>query len=182
MRRVAAAVSVLALTLLLVAGRTAIAAQVASPAASPLALTPLLEAWLTAFNAGDAERLLALVTDDTVWEEPAIGLTAHGPDQIRTHLEALFTATPDIAYEVTGGVVTDEYAVVEWVVTGTYQADFPTLPPAADQPFTFRGVSVFAMTDGAVRRYTEYWDAYTFLVQLGALPPPGTGAPSTPTP
>jgi steroid delta-isomerase-like uncharacterized protein len=182
MRRVVAAVSVLALTLVLVAGRHAVAAQEASPAASPAALTPVLEAWLTAFNAGDAERLLALLTDDAVWEEPAIGLAAHGPEQIRTHLAALFTATPDIAYEVTGGVVTDEYAVVEWVVTGTYQRDFLGLPPAAGQPFTFRGVSVFELTNGHVRRYTEYWDAYTFLVQLGALPAPSPGAPSTPTP
>jgi hypothetical protein len=37
------------------------------------------------------------------------------------------------------------------------------------------------LTDGKIRRYTEYWDAYAFLVQLGALPAPGT-APGTPMP
>ena len=157
----------------------ATAAQEVSPAASPAALPPLLEEWLAAFNAGDPDRLLALYTEDALWEEPAIGLAARGPDEIRAHLERLFTAAPDIGYAVTSSVVAGDGAVVEWVVTGTYRADFPGLPPAAGQPFSFRGASVFEMTDGKIQRYTEYWDAYTFLVQLGALPAPA--AAGTPT-
>lgn len=168
-----------AVILVLIAGLAAhpvIAAQEASPVASPVTLPPLLTQWLAAFNAGDPERLLALSSDDARWEEVAIGLDAQGPDQIRAHLERLFTAVPDIAYAPTGGFVAGDHAVLEWVVTGTYTADFPGLPPAAGQPFTFRGVSVFALADGKIRRYTEYWDAYAFLVQLGALPAPGTPA------
>ena len=167
------------LALVLTAGAPlATAAQEASPAA-PAALPPLLEAWLAAFNAGDPDQLLALYTEDALWEEPAIGLAARGPDEIRAHLERLFTAAPDIGYAVTSSVVAGDGAVVEWVVTGTYRADFPGLPPAAGQPFSFRGASVFEMTDGKIQRYTEYWDAYTFLVQLGALPAPA--AAGTPT-
>jgi steroid delta-isomerase-like uncharacterized protein len=160
----------------------AIAAQEASPVASPVALPPLLAQWLVAFNAGDPERLLALYSDDAQWQEVAIGLDAQGADQIRAHLDRLFAATPDITYTPTGGFVAGDHAVLEWVVTGTYRHDFPGLPPATGQPFTFRGVSVFALADGTIRRYTEYWDASTFLGQLGALPAPGTAAPGTPTP
>jgi steroid delta-isomerase-like uncharacterized protein len=179
MRHVIAVVSVFVIAAALAAS-TAIAAQEASPAASPAALPPLLAEWLAAFNAGDPDRLLALQTDDALWEEVAIGLSARGPDQIRAHLEALFTAAPDLTYEATDAFATDDRAVVEWVVTGTYRHDFPGLPPAAGPPFAFRGASVFALADGKVRRYTEYWDAYGFLVQLGALPAPGAAAPSTP--
>ena len=32
------------------------------------------------------------------------------------------------------------------------------------------------------RRYTEYWDAYGFLIQLGALPAPAAAPAATPTP
>jgi steroid delta-isomerase-like uncharacterized protein len=181
MRRIIAVVSVLAVAAALVAP-TNIAAQEASPAASPEALPPLLAEWLAAFNAGDADQLLALYADDALWEEPAIGLFASGQDQIRAHLDNLFRAAPDIAYEVTNAVVTEDGAVLEWAVTGAYAADFPGLPPAAGQPFSFRGASVFELEDGGIRRYTEYWDAFTFLVQLGALPAPGATAPSTPTP
>ena len=67
------------LALVLTAGAPlATAAQEASPAAAPAALPPLLEEWLAAFNAGDADRLLALFPDDGLWEEPAIGLAARG--------------------------------------------------------------------------------------------------------
>jgi len=145
------------LALVLTAGAPlATAAQEASPAAAPAALPPLLEEWLAAFNAGDPDRLLALFTDDGLWEEVAIGLAARGPDEIRVHLAPLFTAAPDIHYTVTSSVVSGDRAVVEWVVSGTYRADFPGLPPAAGQPFSFRGASVFEMEDGKIQRYTEY--------------------------
>jgi steroid delta-isomerase-like uncharacterized protein len=183
MRRLIPFVAVLVLAASLTANTATGAAQEASPAASPSALpSPLLTEWLAAFNAGDPDRLLALYTDDALWEEVAIGLEAQGQEQIRAHLERLFTAAPDITYEPMDAFVAGDHAVVEWVVTGTYQADFPGLPPAAGQPFTFRGASVFELADGEIRRYTEYWDAYTFLAQLGALPAPAAAAPSTPTP
>ena len=181
MRRVVAVVLVLVLAAV-PAASTAIAAQEASPVASPATLPPPLAEWLAAFNTGDTDRLLALHTDDALWEEVAIGLAARGPDQIRAHLDNLFAAVPDIAYEATNLVVAGDQVVVEWVVTGTYRNDFPGLPPAAGQPFSFRGASVFELADGKVRRYTEYWDAYGFLVQLGALPAPGAAPPGTPAP
>jgi steroid delta-isomerase-like uncharacterized protein len=179
MRQIVAVIAVLVLTGVLVAGPVSATAQEATPAASPAALSPLLEEWLAAFNTGDTERLLALYTGEAVWEEVAIGLETRGPDEIRTHLERLFTASPDINYDVTGGFVADDHAVLEWVVTGTYRADFPGLPPATGQPFSFRGASVFTLADGKISHYTEYWDAYTFLMQLGELPAPA--AAGTPT-
>jgi steroid delta-isomerase-like uncharacterized protein len=111
----------------------------------------------------------------------AIGLAAHGQDEIRAHLDRLYTAVPDFTVEVTNGFVAGDQAVVEWEISGTYSSDFPGLPPAAGQHFSLRGASVFALTDGKIRRYTEYWDAYAFLVQLGALPAPGA-ASGTPMP
>src|SRR4051794_41912875 len=180
MRQVIAVVSILVLTVMLVAGPVSVTAQEATPAVSPTALSPLLNEWLAAFNAEDTERLLGLYTDDAVWEEVAIGLDDRGPDQIRAHLERLFTASPDITYEVTSDFVADDRAVLEWVVTGTYNADFPGLPPATGQPFSFRGASIFTLADGKISHYTEYWDAYTFLVQLGALLAPAAAGTSTP--
>ena len=110
----------------------------------------------------------------------AIGLVASGPDEIGAHLDRLFTAVPDITFDVSNGFVAGDHAVVEWTVSGTYSSDFPGLPPATGQRFSFRGASVMQLEGGKIQHYTEYWDAYVFLVQLGALPAPGTAA--TPTP
>jgi steroid delta-isomerase-like uncharacterized protein len=180
MRRVSLDFCVVALVLLGVAMTTGsrTAAQEASPAASPAALPPLLAEWAVAINSGDADQVLALYTDDALWEEVAIGLAARGPDEIRAHLDGLFAAVPDITFDVTSGFVAGDRAVVEWVVSGTYRGDFPGLPPASGQRFSFRGASVFDLADGKIRRYTEYWDAYLFLVQLGALPAPRAATPT----
>lgn len=172
--------ALLAAVLLVLSAPGLMVAQEATPAASPAELPPVIAEWAAAFNAGDTDRLLALFTEDGLWEEVAIGLAAQGPDEIRAHLERLFTAAPDIGYEVTSSVVAGDRAVLEWVVTGTYSSDFPGLPPAAGQRFSFRGASVFELADGKIQRYTEYWDAYAFLIQLGALPAPE--AAGTPTP
>ena len=127
------------------------AAQEPSPGASPAALPSPLPEWAAANSSGDADRLLALYTDDALWQEVAIGLAAQGEDEIRAHLDRLYTAVPDITVDVTSGFVAGDHAVVEWKVTGTYSSDFPGLPPAAGQHFSIRGASVFELADGKIR-------------------------------
>jgi steroid delta-isomerase-like uncharacterized protein len=151
-----------------------VGAQDANPAATPSALPPLLAEWEAAMATHDADQILALYADDAVWEEVPLNLAARGHAEIRAHLERLFAATPDIAYDVTGGFAAGDRAATEWAITGTLTGDFPGLPPGTGQPFALRGVSLFDVADGRIVRYTEYWDAYAFLVQLGALPAPAT--------
>jgi steroid delta-isomerase-like uncharacterized protein len=172
--------ALMAAVLLVVSSPGLVVAQEASPAASPANLPPLLGEWAAAVNSGDVDRVVALFTEDGLWEEVAIGLAARGPDEIEAHLDRLFTAVPDITFDVSSGFMAGDRAVVEWTVSGTYSSDFPGLPPATGQRFAFRGSSVFELADSKIQRYTEYWDAYGFLVQLGALPAPT--AAGTPMP
>jgi steroid delta-isomerase-like uncharacterized protein len=181
MRRVVAGVSGLVLAIVLILGTSVVIAQEASPGASPPALPSPLAQWSAAYSSGEADRLLGLYTDDALWEEVASGLSASGQDEIRAHLDRLFTAVPDFAVDTTNGLVAGDLAVAEWEISGTYSSDYLGLPPATGQHFSIRGASVFELADGKISRYTEYWDAYQFLVQLGALPVPGT-APGTPIP
>src|SRR5918998_626640 len=100
MHRIVACVSGLVLATVLVASMGIVAAQEASPGASPAALPAPLAEWAAAYSSGDADRLLALYTDDALWEEVAIGLAAHGQDEIRAHLDRLYTAVPDFTVDV----------------------------------------------------------------------------------
>ncbi|MCC2628148.1 MAG: SnoaL-like domain [Thermomicrobiales bacterium] len=95
MRHIVAWVSGLVLVAVLVASMGTVAAQDASPAASLATLPSPLAEWAVAYSSADADRLLALYTDDALWEEVAIGLAAHGQDEIRAHLDRLYTAVPD---------------------------------------------------------------------------------------
>src|SRR5688572_21221709 len=92
-------------------------AQEASPATTPAALPPPLAAWEAAMATRDPGQILALFTDDAVWEEVPLTLVARGPAEIGAHLERLFAATPDIAYDVTGGFAAGDRAAAEWVIT-----------------------------------------------------------------
>src|SRR5687767_9481925 len=170
--------SLLASLLAVIATGAAIAVAQEGTPATPAALPPLLAEWEAAMATHDPDRILALYTNDAVWEEVPLNLVARGPEEIRAHLERLFAATPDIAYDVTAGFVAGDRAAAEWAITGTLTGDFPGLPPGAGQSFAVRGVSVYELSGGKIARYTEYWDAYAFLVQLGALPAPG--GPATP--
>jgi steroid delta-isomerase-like uncharacterized protein len=151
-------------------------AQESSPAATSPALPALLAEWEAAMATHDPDRILALYADDAVWEEVPLNLVAHGQEEIRAHLGRVFAATPDITYDVTVGFAAGNRATAEWSITGTLTGTFPGLPPGNGQPFSLRGVSIFELKDGQIARYTEYWDGYAFLVQLGALPPPATPA------
>ena len=148
MRHIVAWVSGLVLVAVLVASMGTVADQDASPAASLATLPSPLAEWAVAYSSADADRLLALYTDDALWEEVAIGLAAHGQDEIRAHLDRLYTAVPDFTVDVTNGFVAGDQAVVEWEISGTYSSDFPGLPPASGQHFSIRGASVFELADG----------------------------------
>ena len=174
MRRLFVLVSILAVVGFAVLPRAG--AQEADPAATPPTLPPLLAEWEAAMATHDLDQILALFTADAVWQEVPLNVDAHGQDAIRAHLQGVFTATADITYDVAGGFATGDRMAAEWTVSGTVTGDFPGLPPGQGQRFSVRGTSIFEVADGKIVRYTEYWDAYTFLVQLGALPAPGTPA------
>jgi steroid delta-isomerase-like uncharacterized protein len=177
MGRLSVLVSVLALAAVLVAGTALTSAQDASPAALPAGLPPPLADWAAAWAAGDVEGILAAYTDDAVYEEVPIGVVTRGQDELRAHLEELKAAFPDLSVMATSGFVAGDRAAVEWTATGTYSGQFPDLPPGAGQTVTFRGASIVELEGDKIAADREYWDAYAFLVQVGALPAPGTPTP-----
>src|SRR4051794_33067994 len=97
--------ALLATVLLVLTTPGLVVAQEASPTASPAVIPPPLTQWAAAVNSGDVDAVLSLFTEDGVWEEVAIGLVASGPDEMGAHLDRLFTAVPDITFDVSNGFV-----------------------------------------------------------------------------
>ena len=174
MRRLVVSVSILTLAVALLTG--AVVAQEASPAASPAAIPEPLAAWAAAWEVADTDAILATFTEDAVFEEVPIGVVTRGHDELRAHIGGLKTAFPDFALVVTDAFVAGDWAAAEWVVTGTYSGQFPGLPAGTGQSVTIRGSSILELEGGKIREDREYWDAYAFLIAVGALSAPEAAA------
>src|SRR5688572_32188895 len=115
MRRLSLLASILVAAILIAAVARATAAQEGATTA-PADLPSVLAEWEAAMATHDPDRILALYAADAIWEEVPLNLVARGAAEIRAHLERLFAATPDIAYDVTGGFVAGDRATAEWSI------------------------------------------------------------------
>lgn len=114
------------------------------------------EAW----NRHDVEAILALHTDDTVFENHTSGGLAVGKDQLRTTLQVIFTTLPDLTFTTRRAYFRDDLAVVEWTATATHAT--------AKRSLTWNGMDVIPLRGGLVARKDVYADSISYLRQLGA--------------
>jgi len=79
-------------------------------------------------------------------------LVARGKDELRRRVKRAFAAIPDFKYEVKDGVAVGQWAIIEWVMSGTHKRDLPGIPaqanafrPCGDRAFSnWRRVSYVA--------------------------------------
>jgi steroid delta-isomerase-like uncharacterized protein len=135
-------------------------------------LERLLDEWATAWSASDSrnpERVLALFADDCVFEDVTFGVVARGKDELRSFANRAFAAIPDFKYGLTSRFATSQWAAIEWVMSRTHQGDLPGIP-ATGKPFSsVRGSTILELEAGKIRRESDYWDAATFMKQVGVL-------------
>jgi ketosteroid isomerase-like protein len=64
-------------------------------------LERMLNDWAIAWSSsdsGDPERILALFTDDCVFEDVTFGVVARGKEELRSFAKGAFAAVPDFKY------------------------------------------------------------------------------------
>src|SRR5687767_5779863 len=107
--------------------RPTLAAAAAAAPLDPAALADFCERYRLAWNSRDPARVLALATDDVLWEDPTIpGRRARGHSEVRAWLEALWRAYPDLEFAYLDGAGDGIYTTadrtrvaVPWRCTGT---------------------------------------------------------------
>jgi steroid delta-isomerase-like uncharacterized protein len=140
--------------------------------------------WLEAWNSHDLDALTGLVTEDIVWEDPAMfGETVHGRAEFREFARLFFEALPDVRFDPTEPpyLATDGIRMAApWRMTGTmtgelawwgkrYGARRPAFAPtgrAAD----LEGVDLYEFRDGLLARWTIVYDLLGLSQQLGLAP------------
>jgi steroid delta-isomerase-like uncharacterized protein len=128
--------------------------------------TALLQAEFDAWNSHDPDALVALFTEDVVYEDVTLGVVNHGTAELRAFAEGVFTAIPDVNFPVVSSVLKGGHGFVEWIFNGTDVGLYGT-----GKTFSLRGASIIEVHGEKIARQSDYWDLATLLRQIGLLPP-----------
>ena len=101
------------------------------------------------------------IVEDSMFPHPFVGRQA-----IMNRKSAGFAAMPDMNITVTRRIVRGDQLTVEWVASGTHQADYPGLP-ATGRRFSIPGVTVVVRKNGKILRESLYYDMTEVQRQLG---------------
>ncbi|WP_376099001.1 ketosteroid isomerase-related protein [Roseomonas sp. CCTCC AB2023176] len=139
----------------------------------------LIRTYYDAFDRGDRDAMLALLTDDVVHD------INQGSRETGRDAFAAFMARMDRCYRERLSdivVMTDSAgtrASAEYVVHGTYLATDEGLPKARGQTYTLPGGAFFALRDGRIARVTNFYNLEDWLGQVAR---PTVTAPTLPQP
>ena len=130
--------------------------------------TEIVKQYLAAWNAHDSEALLALFTDDCVYEDVALGRLEQGKERVRFLVESVFVDLADFRMEVRSAFGAGDWGATEWVMTGRFvHSTVPGLA-ASGKSFAVRGATILELRDGKILRNSDYIDLPAFLRQTGA--------------
>ncbi len=126
-----------------------------------------------AFNDGDWERTVALLTRDSLYNEVGTQQRLRGPEEIIRSLKGWKEAMPDVKGTVTSALATNGVAVLEVTWEGTHTG--PLAGPAGTIPASGKRQStasawIFEFEGDKIKESRNYFDMLSFLQQIGALP------------
>lgn len=135
--------------------------------------TDVAEGIFAAVNARDLDRLTTFYDPAAEDDFVPIGVL-RGPSAIRGFFEELLAAVPDAALRVDRVTGSDDGAVVQWTLTGTFTGGPFQGVRATGRSVDIRGVDVMVVRDGRLRHNTIYYDGLAFARQAGLLPAEGS--------
>lgn len=130
----------------------------------------LIRAYYDAFNRGDREAMLALLTDDVAHDINQGGRET-GKEAFRRFLAHMDRCYRERLHDIVVMVSADgSRAAAEFVVEGTYLATDEGLPPAQGQTYRLPAGTFFAIQDGKIARVTTYYNLKDWIAQVGGTP------------
>jgi steroid delta-isomerase-like uncharacterized protein len=114
--------------------------------------TPMLQAFLDAFNAHDVDAIMSFFAEDCVLDMPhgpgPGGRRLVGKDQVREGIQSRLDGIPDIHYGDDIHWLCGDRGVSEWTIRGTRRTG---------EPIEVRGCDLFELADGKIRRKDSFW-------------------------
>jgi steroid delta-isomerase-like uncharacterized protein len=133
-------------------------------------LQEFIDSYNDAWNHHDVEAIVAMHTDDSVFENHTTGDVNEGREQIARAISGIFTVFPDLSFETRRQYLRPDLVVQEWTARGTHlgtmrRSGIEVAPTG--RPVEYRGMDVIPIRDGLVARKDVYSDGVTLLRQLG---------------
>jgi steroid delta-isomerase-like uncharacterized protein len=133
-------------------------------------LQEFIDRYNDAWNAHDVEAIVAMHTEDSVFENHVTGDVNVGRERIAGAIGGIFGVFPDLHFEGRRQYIREDLVVQEWTATGTHQGRMSRggveLAPTGKR-VDYRGMDVIPIRDGLVARKDVYSDSVTLLRQLG---------------
>jgi steroid delta-isomerase-like uncharacterized protein len=135
--------------------------------------------YVAARNSHEADRLLARMTPDVVYDDSAWPVTMRGHDDVRHFLAHAWRAFPDMRFEIIEGPyrLGNDKAALWWSATGTMTGplDPPGFAPTGKQ-WRVEGADFQEYRDGLISRLRIVFNLAEASRQLGLMPAPGSRA------
>jgi steroid delta-isomerase-like uncharacterized protein len=134
--------------------------------------------YLAAWNDHDPAAMAALLTDDIVWEDPALPQPARGVAAVQEFMRRSWTGFPDLRFdepESPHRTAAGDQVAWRWRMRGTMTGplDPPGFAPTG-QAMEVEGVDLWTLRDGRICRYRAFYDMNDVARQLGIAPPAGS--------
>lgn len=129
--------------------------------------TELVLTYYAAFNRGDWDGMLALLSDDVVHD------LNQGAREVGRDAFAAFLARMNASYReqlrdiVVLSAPDGDRAAAEYVVHGEYHHTDEGLPPAQGQRYILPGGAFFDIRDDRIARVTNYYNLQDWIRQVG---------------
>ena len=112
-------------------------------------------------NQGDMESADQIFAPDLVFHYPLGNL--NGVDAVKTYVQTVRTAFPDIAFEVASLIGEGRHVAARWSLNGTQTGDFKGKPPSGKR-VSLPGITWFDVDDGRIR---EMWVSFDPTLLIG---------------
>ena len=148
--------------------------------ALPADLGAFCARYLAAWNDHDAGAMADLVTEDLVWEDPALPAAARGIPAVQAFMREAWVAFPDLRFDETDAphrTAGGDDVAWRWRMRGTMTGpiDPPGFAPTG-RAMEVEGVDLWTFRGDRIARYRAFYDMNDLARQLAIAPAPGSRA------
>lgn len=128
--------------------------------------TQIARSYFEAWNRHDPTSIVTLFTESGTYRDPVVATGLAG-SAIADYAGGLFTAFPDLTFEVVSMAVTGaDIVAAQWLMRGTNTGSFAGNPPTG-HTVALPGADFVTVEGEQIRSVQGYFDQKTFVEQLG---------------